>query len=166
MLSLRAATPADAPMLRRWDREPHVVASKGDGDWQWETELPRRVPWRALLIAELDGTPIGFVQIIDPAAEDSRYWGDCPQGRRAIDIWIGEPAHLAQGWGTRMMQAAIARCFADPAVTAILIDPLETNHRARRFYERLGFCAVGPRHFGEDACMVYQLDRPAQDPRA
>jgi aminoglycoside 6'-N-acetyltransferase len=164
MLALRHATPDDAPLLRRWDSEPHVIASKGDEDWQWETELPRRVAWRDLLIAELAGTPIGFVQIIDPAAEESRYWGDCPPGLRAIDIWIGEPTRLAQGWGTRMMQAAIARCFADPAVTAILIDPLETNHRARRFYERLGFRAVGPRRFGEDACMVYQLDRPAQDP--
>ncbi len=164
-LALRPATRADAKLLRRWDSEPHVIAAKGHEDWQWETELPRSVPWREMLVAELSGTPIGFVQIIDPAAEDTHYWGDCPLGLRAIDIWIGEPGHLAQGWGTRMMQAAIARCFADPAVTAIVIDPLEANHRARRFYERLGFRAVGPRRFGDDACMVYRLDRPAQDPR-
>jgi aminoglycoside 6'-N-acetyltransferase len=33
---------------------------------------------------------IGFVQIIDPAREESHYWGDAPGGLRAIDIWIGE----------------------------------------------------------------------------
>lgn len=27
----------------------------------------------------------------------------------------------------------------------------------RGFYERLGFALVGPRRFGEDDCLVYQL---------
>jgi len=57
------------------------------------------------------------------------------------------------------MRLVIARCFADPAVTAILIDPLAENLRARRFYERLGFRAVGPRRFGDDDCVVYRFDR-------
>lgn len=58
-------------------------------------------------------SPIGFIQIIDPAREDSHYWGDCPTGLRAIDIWIGEEAYLGQGFGTDMMRLAIDRCFAD-----------------------------------------------------
>ena len=44
-------------------------------------------------------------------------------------------------------------------MTAVLIDPLESNVRARRFYERIGFEQVGPRRFGEDDCMVYRLGR-------
>jgi aminoglycoside 6'-N-acetyltransferase len=58
-----------------------------------------------------------------------------------------------------MMQLAIARCFSDSAVTAILIDPLASNTRAHRFYERLGFQFVEPRRFGEDDCFVYCLNR-------
>jgi aminoglycoside 6'-N-acetyltransferase len=57
------------------------------------------------------------------------------------------------------MRLAIARCFAPPEVTAILIDPLASNTRARHFYERLGFVAVGPRRFGTDDCVVYRLER-------
>jgi aminoglycoside 6'-N-acetyltransferase len=60
-----------------------------------------------------------------------------------------------------MMRLALDRCFSDPAVTAVLIDPLFSNLRARRFYERLGFRALGQRRFGTDECIVYRLERQA-----
>lgn len=158
---LRLATPADAPMLRAWDEQPHVVASSGahDEEGWWDDELPREVPWREFLIAEANGVPVGVMMVIDPAEEETHYWGDCPPNLRAIDIWIGPPEWLGRGVGTQMMRLAAAHCFADPAVEAILIDPLAENLRARRFYERLGFREVGPRRFGDDDCVVYRLDR-------
>lgn len=62
-----------------------------------------------------------------------------------------------------MMQLAIKRCFADSTVAAILIDPLESNASAIRFYERLNFQFVEHRRFGEDDCAVYRLDRSQWD---
>src|SRR5688572_13775388 len=93
-LTLRPAGPTDAPMLRRWDDEPHVVASDPNDEWNWETELARTPDWREQLIAEVNGRPIGFIQIIDPAREESHYWGDCAPNLRAVDLWIGEAADL------------------------------------------------------------------------
>jgi aminoglycoside 6'-N-acetyltransferase len=59
-----------------------------------------------------------------------------------------------------MMQLATAHCFADPRVTGILIDPLASNTRAHRFYERLGFRFIERRVFlGVDDCAVYRLNR-------
>jgi aminoglycoside 6'-N-acetyltransferase len=58
-----------------------------------------------------------------------------------------------------MMQLAIQHCFKDKLITAILIDPLETNMKAHRFYERLGFKFLEKRKFGDDNCRVYRLDR-------
>jgi hypothetical protein len=75
-IRLRDATLADLPLLRHWDEQPHVVASDPHDDWQWEQELVRAPDWREQLVAELDGRPIGFVQIIDPAREESHYWGE------------------------------------------------------------------------------------------
>lgn len=158
---LRPATPEDLPLLQRWDEAPHVVASDPNDDWGWEQELLRNPDWREQLIAEVDGRPIGFIQIIDPAREDSHYWGECPEGLRAIDIWIGEEDYLGRGFGTQMMRLALARCFADPSVEAVIIDPLADNVRARRFYERLGFRFVENRRFGLDDCAVYRLERAA-----
>jgi aminoglycoside 6'-N-acetyltransferase len=159
MISLRSATPDDLALLRRWDEQPHVIASDPNDEWHWETELARTPAWREQLIAEVEGRPVGFVQIIDPAREESRYWGEVAEGLRAIDIWIGEEADLGRGFGTRIMALALARCFSVPAVTAVLIDPLASNTRAHRFYERLGFEFVERRRFGEDDCLVYQLLR-------
>ncbi len=158
-VKLRPAVPADLDLLRHWDEQPHVIESDPNDDWNWEAELGRSPAWREQLIAEVDGRPVGFVQIIDPAEEESHYWGDVPPDLRAIDIWIGDEADLGRGYGTRIMRLALARCFAVPAVVAVLIDPLAGNTRAHRFYERLGFRFVERRRFGSDACFVYRLDR-------
>ncbi|HEX2257713.1 MAG TPA: GNAT family N-acetyltransferase [Afifellaceae bacterium] len=159
-MKLRAATPADLALLRSWDAKPHVRAACGDdGPLDWQTELPRRLDWRELLIAETEGRPVGLLQVIDPAREESSYWGAVEPDLRAIDIWIGEESDLGRGYGTEMMRLMLERCFGDPAVTAIFVDPLARNTRAHRFYERLGFRPVERRLFGNDDCIVYRLER-------
>jgi len=159
-MRLRRATLADLPTLLHWDRQPHVIAATGDDDsFPWEIELPRDVEWRELRIGEVDGRSVGVIQIIDAAREETHYWGDAEPNLRAIDIWLGEASDLGKGYGTQMMKLAIARCFADPKVTAILIDPLASNTRAHRFYERLGFRPLERRTFGTDDCLVYRLTR-------
>jgi aminoglycoside 6'-N-acetyltransferase len=161
-MHLRRATRADLALLKNWDTKPHVVAATGeDAAFDWEGELGRDPDWREMLIAEQDGRPIGVIQIIDPAEEETHYWGEIESGMRAIDIWIGEEGDLGRGYGTKMMRLALERCFSDMSVGAVLIDPLASNSRACRFYERLGFQSVGPRTFGNDDCMVYRLDRHA-----
>ncbi len=159
MINLRPATPDDLELLRHWDEQPHVIASDPNDDWEWETELHRDPDWREQLIAELEGRPIGFIEIIDPAREDEQYWGDVPADLRALDIWIGEASELGKGYGTQMMTLALSRCFADPEVTAVLVDPIVSNTRAHRFYEKLGFKRIERRLFGADDCFVYRLNR-------
>jgi aminoglycoside 6'-N-acetyltransferase len=158
-IELRAATPADLELLRRWDEQPHVIAADPNDDWGWEAELGRSPDWREQLIAELDGRPIGFVQIIDPAREESRYWGEVAPDLCAVDLWLGEPEDLGKGYGTAIMRAVLARCFADARVAAVLVDPLAANTRAHRFYGRLGFRPVERRRFGNDDCLVFRLER-------
>src|SRR5436305_1608572 len=158
-IQLRHATIDDLSLLYHWDEQQHVIASDPNDDWNWEVELLRNPGWREQLVAELDGRPIGFMQVIDPAEEDSHYWGDVPANLRAIDIWIGEKEDLGKGYGTEMMRLAIERCFKEKAVTAIIIDPLASNTKACRFYERLGFQFIEHRQFNNDYCAVYELDR-------
>jgi aminoglycoside 6'-N-acetyltransferase len=158
MVYFRNATPADLALLKYWDTQPHVVEA-GGGDWDWEDELPLEASWLQHLIAEEDGRPVGFVQIIDPAEEATHYWGECEPDLRAIDIWIGEQDDLGRGLGTQMMQLALERCFADTRVKAVLIDPMASNTRAHRFYERNGFRFVERRMFGPDDCHVMRLTR-------
>ncbi|MEL6925119.1 MAG: GNAT family N-acetyltransferase [Bacteroidota bacterium] len=158
-IQLRKATLRDRERLEYWDTKQHNIDADPNGEWDWAAELAEDPPWREQLIAELDGRPFGFIQIIDPAAEETHYWGEVPANLRAIDIWIGEEADIGKGYGTVMMQLAFERCFSEPAVTAILIDPLVTNTRAIRFYEKLGFSLVERRMFEEDDCFVYRISR-------
>ena len=159
MIKLRAATLDDLDLLKYWDTQQHVIDCDPDDDWNWEEELKKNPEWRSQLVAELDGTPIGFIQIIDPYLEETHYWGEVAPNKRAIDIWIGEAHNLNKGYGTSMMKQAIDICFQNPSVTSILIDPLARNKKAHRFYERLGFRFVEQRVFEGEVCRVYELGR-------
>jgi len=159
MIALRPATAQDLELLEYWDTKQHVIDSDPEDDWDWRKELNRNPGWREQLMAERNGEPIGFVQIIDPHLEETHYWGKVEAGKKAIDIWIGEEANLGKGYGTTMMNLAIERCFQDEAISGILIDPLKSNVKAHRFYERLGFQFLEEREFGGTACFVYELKR-------
>jgi aminoglycoside 6'-N-acetyltransferase len=167
MIVLRPATLDDAPILKAWDKEPHVIkATSDDPDATeafegivWEDELARQSDLGRYYIAELHGRPIGAMQIIDPHLEPTHYWGEIAPNLRVVDIWIGVASELGKGHGAEMMRQALAICFADPAVTAVLIDPLASNTRAHKFYRRLGFKPLGRRLFGDDDCLVHQLTR-------
>jgi aminoglycoside 6'-N-acetyltransferase len=157
---LRNATLEDLQLLLSWDEAEHVHDCSGDpdwNDWNWEYELPRKdLPWRYQLFAEdveASNKPIGFVQIIDPLEEESHYWGtDWEPNLRAIDIWIGEEDYLNRGYGTQLMKQVLAHpfVFGHPNVTSVLIDPLASNTKSHRFYERLGFQPINILYFNTD----------------
>ncbi len=161
-------------MLAEWDREPHVIACSSDkpdlevafDGIDWPEELAQPSPVSFYCIAEVDGRPVGVMQIIDPHLEPTRYWGEIEPNLRAMDIWIGPKDALNRGYGTQMMTIAADQAFADPAVTAIVIDPLNSNVDAHRFYQRLGFEVVGRRMFDEDDCLVHRLTRETWEGRA
>jgi aminoglycoside 6'-N-acetyltransferase len=156
---LRTATLEDLTFLLHWDEQQHNIESDPNDDWNWEVELLKNPPWREQLMAELSRRPIGFIQIIDPLLEETHYWGTVEANQRAIDIWIGEASDLGHGYGSIMMKLAVERCFANPLVNQILIDPLISNHRAHKFYERFGFEFLEQRRFNSDECRVYRLTR-------
>jgi aminoglycoside 6'-N-acetyltransferase len=158
-IRLRNATRADIPLLQYWDQQPHRKESDPNSDWQWETEVGKELPWRQQLISELDGRPIGYIEILHCAMDEEHYWGEVPFTWAAIDIWIGEKADIGRGFGTRMLQLAIARCFLQAHINTVVLDPMVTNTKARTFYERNGFTFVEERFFGPDHCAVYRFDR-------
>lgn len=164
---LRPATVDDAATLAAWDREPHVIACSSDdpllevafGGPDWTDELTNSAYELDYRIAEVNGQPVGVLAICDPHTEPSRYWGQIEPNLRAIDIWIGPAEWLGRGVGTRMMTQIVDECFAEPGVSAIVIDPLNSNTAAHRFYQRLGFVVEGRRMFEEDDCLVHRLTR-------
>jgi aminoglycoside 6'-N-acetyltransferase len=172
---LRRAVVADAALLRRWDRDPGVIAATTDDpgaevafeNTDWAQEIAGDCDANYHVIAEVDGRPIGAVRICDPHREHTHFWGDIGPGLRALDIWIGDAADRGCGFGTEMMYLAHDLCFADDAVTAIVLDPLESNAEARRFYRRLGYVDAGMHVFGDgNTEQIMRRDRRPIDGRA
>ena len=168
-LHLRRATLDDVPVLELWDEDADVIAATTDdetterafGGLDWSEELGQSSDVSYYLIAEVSGRPVGAMQVCDPHTEPTHYWGTIEPNLRAVDIWIGAESDRGKGYGREMMRLAHDICFADPTVTAIVIDPLASNTRAIAFYHRLGYVTVGPRTFGEDHCLVLTLTREA-----
>ncbi|GAA0773189.1 GNAT family N-acetyltransferase [Brevundimonas olei] len=165
VVRLRPAVAADAAILMHWDKAPHVLACLTDDPdhheaADWDEELAAQSDVFRYFIAEVDGRPIGAMLDIDPAGEPNGYWGEIEPNLRALDIWIGEADALNRGHGTQMMTLALDACFARPQVEAVVIDPLNSNTEAHRFYQRLGFRPEGRRVFnGTDDCLVHRLTR-------
>lgn len=169
---LRPATFSDQALLERWDEDEDVMSSSGNdhrdtegvyANGYWTHELAIQSDVYEYFIAEIEGEaqwrPIGALQIIDPHREPTHYWGEIEPGLRAVDIWLGEPGDRGRGYGELVMAAATERCFAEPAVTAIIIDPLNSNTRAHKFYQRVGFKPTHRQTFGYDDCLVHKLTR-------
>jgi aminoglycoside 6'-N-acetyltransferase len=157
-ISIRPARLEDLPLLKTWDQETHNFLSDPE-DWDWEEELRHPPQGQELLIAQEGSRPLGVLQIIDPAREESHYWGEVEPNLRAVDIWIGAKEDLGRGYGSQMMNLALSRCFEPQEVTAVIIDPLLSNTRAHRFYRRLGFRAQEVQDFQGQLCLVMRLDR-------
>lgn len=168
-VTLRRATTADVRWLELWNTDADVIKCSTDdpdatvafANADWAEELAAQDEHAQYFIGELDGRPIGAMQICDPHLEASHYWGEIAPNLRAIDIWIGSPQDRGKGFGGEMMRLALDKCFADARVTSIVIDPLASNERAQRFYQRMGFKASGRRKFGSDDCLVHELSRRA-----
>ena len=173
-VALRRATLADVAWLQTWSRDPDVIACTTDDPHatvafegtDWTAELSAQSEVSEYFIAEVDGRPIGAMQICDPHLEPTHYWGEIEPNLRALDIWLGPADALGRGVGTTMMTQAIDTCFAASEVTAIVIDPLASNADAHRFYQRLGFRPVERRLFGPDDCLVHRLERVEWEARS
>ena len=166
-LVLHSAVAADLAVLEAWDRAPDVIlpttamaGAAWAGDHEWPRELAMQSEDYEYFIAELAGRPIGAMLICDPDEEPTHYWGDVEPNLRAVDIWIGAAADRGQGYGSIMMTMAEVICFDGASVTAIIIDPLNTNTRAHVFCQRLGYVPTHRQIFnGEDDCLVHKLTR-------
>src|SRR5690606_26651704 len=95
VLALRPATATDVPLLTEWSLRPHVIRATTEAPnateaWEgadWAEEVAMRDEVGAdvheILIAELDGRPIGMVAVQDAHREPTHYWGDVGRGVRA-----------------------------------------------------------------------------------
>jgi pimeloyl-ACP methyl ester carboxylesterase/ribosomal protein S18 acetylase RimI-like enzyme len=148
-VAIRAATPADAAAiaavhLASW-RATYVAelsaafrARQDSGAWtaMWRQRLVDRDP--STLVAERDGRVVGIL-----AAGPSRDRDTAADTWEIVNLHVA-PAEHGRGIGRRLFDAAVAAARAAGAVE-LTLWVVDTNARARRFYEGRGMHADGAR---------------------
>lgn len=134
-------TPADLPLLAKWQRTPHVAEWWDDEGPPTEEELKDpRVDYR---IVSYQNKPFAYMQDYTPHGWPDHHFAHLPANSRGIDQYIGEATMLGQGHGTAMIKARITQLFANGA-PAIGTDPHPHNARAIAVYQNAGLSPEGP----------------------
>ena len=136
LLSYRAATPDDVPLLAAWHADPEV-SRYWDGETFTEDELRRRLEREAVdaWIVEEDGEPVGYLQ---------SWWetGGTASGPRRGGL-DGFLVPSARGRG---IMPTVARLLAerllDEGWEEVTVDPYVWNESAIRAWQRAGFVEV------------------------
>lgn len=138
-LDFRDATPADLPFIIGLYVEDSVVATDDDpaaaGDAVYLDALKAidTDPNQRLLVAELEGEPVGTIQLtFVPGVHRRGMWRGLIEG---VHI---SASHRSQGLGAEMMQWAVDECRARGCGMAQLTSN-KKRLDAHRFYERLGW---------------------------
>ena len=86
------------------------------------------------------GSPIGYIQYVPLTEEEGTINGlDDSEGAYGIDVFIGEVSLWSQGIGTTALSTLVNYLFEVLGALRLTIDPMVTNHRAIRCYEKCGF---------------------------
>ena len=150
---IRAARVADAPQIavvhvRSWQGAYRGLLPQAYLDGldpaqrvgQWERSLAEANDGRdGVLVADAGGTLLGFV-----AYSPSRDGDADPARVGEIDAIYLRPSAWGKGIGRRLMGAALAR-LAEAKFDQVTLWVLDSNVRARRFYEAGGWLADGAR---------------------
>jgi aminoglycoside 6'-N-acetyltransferase len=136
LLSYRAATDADVPLLVRWHADPDV-SRYWDGETFTENEMRVRLarPDVDMWILEEDGEPVGFLQ---------SWWEEGLPRRGGIDGFLIPQARgrgLMPALARRLAQDLLAQGWAE-----VTVDPYEWNERAIRGWTKAGFVEVSRGH--------------------
>jgi len=84
------------------------------------------------------GRPFAYVQDYPAHHWEMPHYADFPEGTRAVDTFLGEPAMLGQGHAAGYLRARAEALLAAGA-PGVVIDPSPDNARAVRAYRAAGF---------------------------
>lgn len=141
-MKFRLAQPADAPRIAHLHAESWRVAYRGamsDDYLAGDIDAERAAVWRGrfdlpdtaqrVVLAEVGGEAVGFV---------CAYLDHDQDCGTLVDNLHVLRTHWGTGVGAALMAEAGRLCLAEARVHAIHLWVLESNTRARRFYERIG----------------------------
>jgi ribosomal protein S18 acetylase RimI-like enzyme len=150
MVTVRPASAADATAIgtvhvRTWQAayaglmpaDALAALDIADRAAFWRRVISVRADPAALFVAESGGEVVGFASVGRSGPAD----GAEPPAGQVYAIYV-TPGQWSTGAGLALMRASVEHLGAQ-GFTEIRLWVLDTNERARRFYERFGFAPDG-----------------------
>ena len=139
MVQLRHATVEDAADLREIERQiieeaRSIVTDEATPIDAWRRDLARDKGGDLWLVAAAGTHAVGLLKLQRPAPRYLHH-------QRFLSVELHRD-YRGVGLGSAMMDAAV-RWSRDKGVTLITLCVLDSNARAKRLYERLGFVTCG-----------------------
>ncbi|WP_224389005.1 GNAT family N-acetyltransferase [Pseudonocardia sp. ICBG1293] len=79
---------------------------------------------------------------------------------RGIHFMIGDPRHIQQGWGTRILTRVADMLFDTHAdMGQIMAEPLDINTKTKQLCTRIGLTEIGRIDIGHRVSRLYVLSR-------
>jgi aminoglycoside 6'-N-acetyltransferase len=137
---LRAVTPGDRFLVRRWLAMPHVAAWWGSrGAAEASLSVAFESPSALSRIIQRDGAPIGYVQALDAGLSGRAARDALPPGSFDADVFIAVEADRGSGHGAAALALIRDEVFATTLAPAVGIVVSIRNERAVRSIEAAGF---------------------------
>jgi aminoglycoside 6'-N-acetyltransferase len=132
-----------APLLSRWLEAPHVREWWGEPKSEMQkilSDRPRSTVDGQIVI--VDDEPVGYIQSWTASSVDDQSWVSAlPANTVGIDVFVGNPADIGRGLGSRIVRTFAEHLFSKGA-RHLVIDPHPANARAIAAYRKVGFAPI------------------------
>ena len=136
--TFRPLTEADLPLVMRWLQTPEVVRWWGDPGEQYQlVSGDLNHPDMDQFLVALKAEPFAYIQCYRLSTWNQGF-GLQPEDARGIDQFIGEPAFVGCGHGSKFIRQFVDGLLRK-GTPRVVTDPDPTNVRAIRAYENAGF---------------------------
>jgi RimJ/RimL family protein N-acetyltransferase len=164
--TLRPLEPAaDAALVHRWVTSPHA------GFWNMADKTREEIEafYAGLTasghaLAELgsaDGRPAFLTELYDPRHDQvGEHYAPAP-GDRGMHVLVGPAETRVAGFTLGVMRTIMARLFADPAVSRVVVEPDIRNDRIHALNRKVGFVYDRPVRFREKTAHLAFCTRDA-----
>lgn len=143
-------SPDDIAVMARWLSDPRVLAFYEGQENPHDEAMVRKAflegmePAETPCIVEYEGRPLGYLQFYPVDEAGSAEYGCAYEPDTwATDQFIGEPEYWGRGIGTTMLRLVLDYLVRERGARRVMLDPVASNARAIRAYEKCGFRKVG-----------------------
>jgi aminoglycoside 6'-N-acetyltransferase len=151
----------DVPLYYKWCDKPYIKKLWFKEGYEPKEAILDKIKGNGIsypFIIKLNNKSIGYIQFWD-CIFPTEIFPNEKEGTYGVDLFIGEEECLNRGIGTATMKAFVKKVFCEVDANKIVIDPSETNKRAIKCYEKIGFIFTRKAFDGTEILHIMEIKK-------